>query len=129
MGTMARPPIGCSLLALLACSGEPELAVSQAPPAQDDSPPALLLGVLDQDGSGTLDAAEFDQVAHPSRELAHFDTDGSGELDVPELRQMLLGLSPLLEDYRGSGTYEGRPVHMRPGAPGQPPPPPPPPND
>jgi len=67
------------------------------------------MAVLDADGDGSLDAGEFRRVAQPSRRFEDFDLDESGRIDVSELRVALMNLSPLLPDYRGVGSLDGRP--------------------
>jgi len=60
--------------------------------------------VLDQDQSGTLDPLEFKAVTR-RLDMAKVDLDRDGQINIEELRGILLGTTPLKENYRGWGRY------------------------
>lgn len=69
-----------------------------------------LLAVLDRDGDGLLDMAEFESAAVPGMRFAAWDMDWSHTIDAEELRQGLLRVSPLTPYYRHNPNVKERPV-------------------
>ena len=65
-----------------------------------------LLAILDIDGDGVVDREEFEVAAGPGLRFRSWDMDWSGAVDAEELRQGLIRISPLTENYRHNPGYK-----------------------
>lgn len=66
----------------------------QTPSAADPALVARALGVLDLNGDGVLDEAEYMAVSDRRAPMAVVDGDGSGQLEAFEIEALLLTVDP-----------------------------------